>query len=440
LEVVFSEKERNKYSQAMNYDQTLDFLFSQLPMFQNEGKSAIKKSLRNIISFCNHLDNPQNSFKTIHVAGTNGKGSVSHMLSSVLTDNGYSCGLYTSPHLLNFTERIKINGKECDQNFIVDFVAKNQKVISHVKPSFFEITVAMAFQYFHEQGVQVAVIETGLGGRLDSTNIINPILSIITSIGIDHQDLLGETIEEITGEKAGIIKRNVPVVIGHQLKNVTEVLTQFAENTGADVYITDEAELELVTEEEQVIKVGSKSYSIDLMGQYQRQNLPIVLKAIDILKTQGFNIHNIENGLKNVIKNTSFRGRWDRIVYKNRQFIADIGHNEDGIRQNMQQLQILDKKCTQIIFGTVNDKKHDDILKLLPRGANYYFVKPTVIRGLDAKVLQQKAAKFKLFGQDYASIEDALSSALLNCAEGETIFIGGSTFLVADFLRHLQIN
>ncbi|MFT6815511.1 MAG: dihydrofolate synthase/folylpolyglutamate synthase [Sphingobacteriales bacterium] len=440
MEVVFSEKERNKYSQAMNYDQTLDFLFSQLPMFQNEGKSAIKKSLRNIISLCNHLDNPQNSFKTIHVAGTNGKGSVSHMLSSVLTDNGYRCGLYTSPHLLNFTERIKINGEECDQNFIVDFVAKNQKVISHVKPSFFEITVAMAFQYFHEQGVQVAVIETGLGGRLDSTNIINPILSIITSIGIDHQDLLGETIEEIAGEKAGIIKRNVPVVIGHQLKNVTDVLTQFAENTGADVYITDKAELELVTAEEQVIKVGSKSYSIDLMGQYQRQNLPIALKAIDILKTHDFNIPNIENGLKNVIKNTSFRGRWDRIVFKNRQFIADIGHNEDGIRQNMQQLQILDKKCTQIIFGTVSDKKHDDILKLLPRGANYYFVKPTVIRGLDAKVLQQKAAKFKLVGQDYASIEDALHSALLNCAEDETIFIGGSTFLVADFLRHLQIN
>ena len=400
----------------MTYKKTIDWMFSQLPMYQRQGKAAFKKDLTNIIDFCNTLENPQYKFKSIHVGGTNGKGSTSHILSSVLQEAGYKVGLYTSPHLKNFTERIRINGEEVSQPFVVDFISKHKNFLESKQLSFFEMTVGLAFEYFATQQVDIAIIEVGLGGRLDSTNIINPEVSVITNIGYDHTQFLGDTLKEIAFEKAGIIKNNTPVVIGEDQDEVMDVFLKKASEMNTDIYWSSDKKHDYVT---------------DLLGSYQKKNIKTALQTLEVLK--GFTIlkTHIREGLLNVVKNTNFKGRW-QILKEIPKVICDTAHNKEGLQIVLDQLANQSFKNLHIVLGVVNDKKLEELLPLFPKHANYYFCKPEIPRGLDRHTLELKANLFGLLGSTYESVNEAYLHAVSNADKEDLVFIGGSTFVVAE--------
>ena len=404
----------------LDYSQTVEWMFQQLPMYQRVGADAFKKDLTNIINFSEFLGNPHNNFKTIHVAGTNGKGSTSHMLASILQEAGYKVGLYTSPHLIDFRERIKIDGKEIPENEVIAFIDSNKDYLESHKMSFFEMSVGMAFNYFGKETVDIAVIEVGLGGRLDSTNIIHPLLSLITNIGLDHTDILGNTLEEIAAEKAGIIKPNTPVVIGEHQEETFPVFQKIAEKNSAKLILASVVDIVLKT---------------DLKGDYQDKNSRTAYVSTKELQSLGFNIssENIERGLVSVIKNTGLQGRWQQLQ-SNPKVICDTAHNKEGLTYVMAQLKKESFKQLHIVLGFVSDKKLENVLPLFPIDATYYFCKPNIPRGLDEKILIQKAAKFHLEGNDYSSIKLAFEAALSNANKEDLIFIGGSTFVVAEAL------
>lgn len=420
-----------------HYQQALDYLYANLPIFQRVGAVAYKKDLTNTIALCEVLGNPQNTFKTIHVAGTNGKGSTSHMLASVLQSSGYKTGLYTSPHLKDFTERIKIDGKPVIQEFVVEFVNKIRPHIERIKPSFFEITVAMAFDYFAQQKVDVAVIEVGLGGRLDSTNVITPVVSVITNISYDHKDLLGDTLEKIAQEKAGIIKPGVPVVVSERQVEVENVFLGKAIECGSkicfaqDYFTINESgnKLDIIKDKVQWIN----QLSLPLKGKYQLKNLAGVLKTVDILKESGFNIsfRDIIHGLENCVDQTGLKGRWQKLG-ENPMIICDTGHNAAGVREVVEQLSRQKYVTLHMVWGMVKDKEVDEILKLLPVNAKYYFCQAKIPRALDALVLQEKARPFGLFGEVIPDVNTALRQAKQSATSNDFIFVGGSTFVVAE--------
>jgi dihydrofolate synthase / folylpolyglutamate synthase len=403
----------------MTYQQTLDYLFSRLPMYQREGVAAYKADIGNIVAASRKLGGPHKKFKSIHIAGTNGKGSVSHMLASILQEAGYKVGLYTSPHLKDFRERIKINGEMITEKEVVGFVKKNKVIFEKMQLSFFEFTVVMAFDYFAKQKVEIAIIEVGLGGRLDSTNIINPELSIITNIGLDHTNLLGDTLEEIAVEKAGIIKKNTPIIIGRKQKETIKVFRNIAQENDAELIYASEKE----------------SYKTDLEGIYQKENRNTCLTAIESLQNMGWRIpeSSIKKGLANTIKNTSLLGRW-QLMSTSPATICDIGHNEDGIKQICRQLKNIKYDHLHFVYGTVNDKSLNEILTLLPKDAKYYFCRPNIARGLDEIELQEKADNKGLKGKAYSGVKEALETANKNATKDDLIFVGGSAFVVAEVI------
>lgn len=410
-------------------------------MFTRVGAIAYKKDITNISILCNALGNPQNKFRSIHLAGTNGKGSCSHMLAAILQTAGYKTALHTSPHLKDFRERIKVNGIMCDEAFVVECTQKLIPLIGEIEPSFFEISVAMAFDYFAQQQVDIAVIETGLGGRLDSTNILNPILSIITNIGWDHMHLLGDTLEKIAFEKAGIIKKNTPVVIGEYLAETKSVFTQKANQMDAPIVfaqnqhtITDwhvEQHLLHVTLTDK--RDNHRSYTIDLPGVYQTKNVLTVAEAIHQLQGMGWNINqsHIQQGLKQVKKLTGLHGRWE-MIHEHPALVLDVGHNEDGIKQILQQLEISSYHHLHIVIGMVKDKEVDKVLTMLPVTATYYFTNAQIPRALPAQELQEKAATYLLKGKKYDYVKDAVKAAMAHAHQNDLILVCGSVFVVAE--------
>jgi dihydrofolate synthase/folylpolyglutamate synthase len=427
----------------MTYDQTLEFLFSQLPAYHRIGRAAYKNDLKNIISLDNYLSNPHQKYRTIHIAGTNGKGSVSHMIASILQEAGYRTGLYTSPHLKDFRERIKVNGKMIPENDVVTFITKHRNKIENIKPSFFEMTVAMAFNYFAECHVDVAVIEVGLGGRLDSTNIINPVLSVITNIGHDHMDLLGDTIEKIAVEKSGIIKRKIPVLISETQPETEEIFVKKANESESPVCFADKNfSCNLIKSD---MMPGERKYLMtelstnrkyegicSLGGDYQSKNLQAVFAAFDNLK-EVFNISrkNIADGIRNVVRNTGLLGRW-QILKTVPLTICDTGHNFEGLEYVVDQLNRTPKSVLHIILGFVKDKDLESVLPLFPADAIYYFTKASVPRALNEVILKSEAEKYGLSGMSFPDVKAALSSARENAKNSDIIFIGGSTFVVAE--------
>lgn len=429
----------------MNYKQTLDYLYASLPMFQRIGAAAYRADLTNTVALCKLLKNPEKKFKTIHIAGTNGKGSVSHLLASILQSAGYRVGLYTSPHLKDFRERIKINGKMISQHDVVDFVEKYKSGFEKIKPSFFEITVGMAFCYFEKEQVDIAIIETGLGGRLDSTNVIKPLLSVITNISYDHQALLGETLEKIALEKAGIIKLKTPVVIGEMQAETRFIFSKVAIQNKAELFFADQKyKVKLALTKGTVAPVqvldihqNGKSYlekvELPLLGLYQHKNVCTVLQAIELLQQQSFIVteKDIRAGIAKVIVQTDLQGRW-QILGRNPLIVADTGHNEAGLKEVVKQLAITPHKKLHFVIGVVNDKDISKILKVLPAKAIYYFCKAELPRALNEKELEVQAKKAGLKGKSYASVYDALKAAKKNVTKEDLIFIGGSTFTVAE--------
>ena len=426
----------------MNYQQTVDYLFKKLPMFSRIGAMAFKKDLTNTIRLCEALGNPQNQFKAIHIAGTNGKGSTSHMLAAILQTAGYKTGLYTSPHLIDFRERIKINGQWCDENFVTDFTKKIQPLIEEIEPSFFEITVAMAFAYFAKEKVDVAVIEVGLGGRLDSTNILIPKLSIITNIGMDHMNMLGDTLEKIAYEKAGIIKPGIPIVIGEVIKETRHLFINRASELKAPIVFAQECRYTTETNyTHQLLEVSvvDKStdnrhiYHLDLSGIYQLKNLLTVLEASHQLNLLGWGIETktIQKALSSVKQLTGLHGRWEMIL-QNPTVILDVAHNEDGIKELVKQIELTKHHHLHIILGMVKDKEIDNILKLLPKQAFYYFTQAQIPRALEAKGLQLKAESYSLKGNAFREVNLALQNALVHAHKNDLILICGSVFLVGE--------
>jgi dihydrofolate synthase/folylpolyglutamate synthase len=426
----------------MTYQQTLDYLYHTLPMFSHVGSAAFKKDLTNITALCAHLDDPHKAFRSIHIAGTNGKGSVSHMLASILQTGGYKTGLYTSPHLYDFRERIKIDGIMAPEAFVVDFVAELKSVIEQIKPSFFEITVAMAFRYFAEQQVDIAVIEVGLGGRLDSTNIITPELSVITNISWDHMNMLGNTLPLIAGEKAGIIKKSIPVVIGERDASTAPVFEKKAAQVEAPLFFADDRfrvanftmnwevlQLDVQDQQHGVLK----KWELDLPGIYQTKNIATVLQAVAVLKDNGFALPDaiIADALRTTKKRTGLRGRWD-VVQRNPAVVLDVAHNEAGIRQLLAHLKHLSYEKLHLVIGVVKDKDIETVLRLLPLEATFYFTQAHIPRALDATLLQQKAQSFHLTGETYNDVNKALQQATRNALENDLIVVCGSIFLVAE--------
>ena len=405
----------------MTYQDTLNWMFSQLPMYQRQGKTAFKKDLSNTLKLAEHLNNPENKFKSVHVAGTNGKGSTSHILASVLQEAGYKVGLYTSPHLKDFRERIKINEQEVSKHFVIGFIKRNKDFFEANKLSFFEMTVGMAFDYFAKQNVDIAVVEVGLGGRLDSTNIVTPEVSIITNIGLDHTQFLGDTLEAIAFEKGGIIKPNIPVVIGETQKETAPVFKSLAKSCDSEILFADQ--------------LVSEVYKSDLIGSYQSKNIKTVVQTVKQLQGKGFKISkkNIKQGLLKVVKNTGLLGRW-QILKERPKVVCDTGHNREGLIYVMQQLSNETFESLHIVFGVVNDKDLRYILDLLPKKATYYFCKPNIPRGLDAEELQQTFSSYKLKGRAYKSVNEAYNSALNNARKDDFIYVGGSTFVVAEII------
>lgn len=431
------------YICAMNYQQTLEFLYSKLPMFTRVGASAFKKDLTNTILLCEAIDNPQEKFESIHVAGTNGKGSTSHMLAAVLQAQGYKTGLYTSPHLKDFRERIRINGLMMPEQEVVDFVAKQRALMEEIQPSFFEVTVAMAFDHFAKNEVDIAIIEVGLGGRLDSTNIINPLISVITNISMDHMNMLGNTIEEIAAEKAGIIKTNTPVVIGETQEKSSAVFLSKATAMRAPIVFADQhlkaVDFQL---ENNIIsfsvfqnhKIKYKNLQSDLTGVYQHKNILTLLETLNVLDQETeFKIAEVSiyKGLINVKKHTGLQGRW-QTLQTNPLVICDTGHNEAGIAEVIKNINQTPYQNLHIVFGMVNDKDISKVLSILPIKASYYFCKPKLERGLPAAELASQASAFNLVGQTYRSVSSAKEAAIANACANDLIYIGGSTFVVAE--------
>ncbi len=405
----------------MNYRETLDWMFAQLPMYQRQGASAYKIDLHNTTDLAEYLGNPQNTFKSVHIAGTNGKGSTSHMLASVLQEAGYKVGLYTSPHLKDFRERIRVNGEVVSKDYVIDFIDRHKSYFQKHNLSFFEMTVGMAFQYFSESEVDIAVIEVGLGGRLDSTNIITPEISVITNIGLDHTQFLGNTLVEIATEKAGIIKNNVPVIVGETIPETKEVFIQKARSCHSDLYWAKDY-------------IG-KQYPSDLKGNYQKKNILTVLRTIDILQKMGWDITAtvIAKGLTNVVLNTGLLGRW-QILQESPKVICDTAHNTDGLGFVIKQLLSENYENLHIVLGVVSDKDLETILPLFPIEAKYYFTRPGISRGLDEKELRKKASKYNLIGKNYDSVLDAYNTALQCATDKDVIYVGGSTFVVAEII------
>ena len=424
----------------MNYDQTTEYLFTQLPMFSRVGGAAYKADLTNTIALCEALGNPQHQFKSIHVAGTNGKGSTSHMLASILQTAGYKTGLYTSPHLVDFRERIKIDGNYCSKEFVVDFTEKIKPLIASIQPSFFEITVAMAFSYFAAQKVDIAVIEVGLGGRLDSTNIITPEVSIITNIGLDHTQFLGDTIPLIAGEKAGIIKKEVPCVISEYTPDTKPVFDAAASNTNITyapgVYSIQGTKYEhdfLQVDVANNVTGATNTYQLDLNGSYQAKNVLGVLTAVGILQSKGWKItnENIATGLSKVKINTGLYGRW-QVIGNNPTTVVDVAHNVAGIQTLLAQIALIPNTHLHLVFGMVKDKDIDSVLALLPTRATYYFTKAQIERAIDAHVLQEKARVYGLQGNTYLTVNDAMAAAKKHEQTTDLIVVCGSVFLVGE--------
>lgn len=432
----------------MNYQETTEYLFSRLPMFSRIGAAAYKADLVNITKLCAALDNPQQHFKCIHIAGTNGKGSTSHMLAAILQTAGYKTGLYTSPHLKDFRERIKVNGEMISEEFVIRFTEQITPLIDEIEPSFFEITVAMAFQYFAEQQIEVAIIETGLGGRLDSTNIILPVLSVITNIGWDHMNLLGDTLEKIAGEKAGIIKKGIPVVVGEVLPETLPVFEAKATALQAPLSIASEKRQvmdwhwekhELVVEVAEPHQTDHKLYHLDLPGIYQTSNLLTVLEACSQLQQQGWKLDDtiIQKALKQTRKINGLHGRWEQI-HTSPAVILDVAHNADGIKQLVKQLELVNYHRLHIITGMVKDKEVDKVISLLPADADYYFTKANIPRALPENELQEKAGLAGLKGSTYSDVNAALKAAMARAHENDLVLVCGSVFLVGEVNMHIS--
>lgn len=404
----------------MNYQETIDWLFNQLPMYQNQGAIAYKKDLTNTVLLVEHLNHPEKNLKCIHVAGTNGKGSTSHLLASVYQEAGYKVGLYTSPHLKDFRERIKINGEEISEDFVVDFVSENKSFFEANQLSFFEMTVGLAFDYFVKQKTDLAIIEVGMGGRLDATNIITPLVSVITTIGLDHTQFLGTTLEAIAFEKAGIIKPKIPVIIGEYTPETRPVFIEKANETQSALYFASD----LIQE----------TYPSSLLGDYQISNKKTVVQTLAVLQND-YNIseEQIKKGFLNVIKNTGLQGRWQQLKEQPK-VICDTAHNSQGLKIVLNQIQKEAFNVLHIVLGVVNDKDLEDILPLFPKKAIYYFCKPDSLRGLEAEILKEKAMPFNLNGISYNSVSDAYEAAKNNAEKNDFIFIGGSNFVVSEVL------
>lgn len=426
----------------MNYSDTLEWMFNKLPMYQLIGGAAYKADMNNTIQLLNLLDNPQNNFKTVHVAGTNGKGSVSHMLASVFQEAGYKTGLYTSPHLRDFRERIRINGEMIPEENVMQFMEAYKDKFETMGLSFFEMTVGMAFDYFSKEKIDIAIVEVGMGGRLDSTNIITPELSIITNIDFDHMKFLGDTRAKIAYEKAGIIKPGIPVVIGETHPETQQVFIDKAQECNSPILFADQVfdcdkiHIESYTEQKYDVWKNSELYmealEIPLMGNYQQKNLTTVMCALDLLRNK-FDLSEdiIRDGIAKVIRNTHLMGRW-QILCKDPLTIADTGHNVAGIKEVVLQLAEMQYNKLHFVLGMVNDKDIDSVLHLLPHSAEYYFCKADIPRGLDANILAQKAFDLGLRGQVFESVSHAYRSALNNAHFGDVVFIGGSNFTVAE--------
>lgn len=404
----------------MSYQEVLDFLYTQLPMYQKVGKAAFNKDLGKTIRLLSALNNPQNGFKSVHVAGTNGKGSVTHMIASVLAESGYKTGIYSSPHLKSFTERIKVNGEEIKEEFVVSFVEQIKDLIYDIEPSFFEITVAMAFSYFVHEEVDVAVVEVGLGGRLDATNVITPEVSIVTSIGMDHQEFLGDTLGAIAKEKAGIVKEHIPVVVGQMEEEAYESIVEVATLKSSpvkDAYKFDD--------------VGT--YESDLLGASYERNIGTVLAAIELLQDKGYKIDQtaVAAGLKSACRNTSFKGRWQQISDQPLTF-CDIGHNVQAIGAMLIQLGKYQYDQLHVVWGMSNDKPVDDVLSLLPKDAKYYFCAADIPRAMDPHSLSVQAKENGLDGEVYGNVVAAINGARSNAELSDLILIGGSVFVVAE--------
>ena len=426
----------------MNYNETLNWMFNKLPMYQRIGASAYKADLNTTIEIINYLDNPQHSFKSIHIAGTNGKGSTSHSLASVFQEAGYKTGLYTSPHLRDFRERIRINGEMIPENEVVEFIEKHKNKLEELELSFFEMTVAMAFDYFRKEKVDIAIIEVGMGGRLDSTNVINPELCVITNISLDHVKFLGENEGQIAVEKAGIIKPETAVVIGETQEGSKDVFIETAKEKNSPIFFADKI-MECKKDDTYSIEYQKfdiyknnelylKDLKYPLLGNYQKKNLATVICALDILK-DSFKIEetHIINGLANVVKNTSLMGRW-QVINRNPLAIADTGHNVAGINEVNRQLAETKYNKLHFVLSVVNDKDIDGILQLLPKEAEYYFCKADIPRGLSADILAEKAINCGLQGKVYESVRQAYSTSLDNAQDGDLVFVGGSNFTVAE--------
>ena len=402
------------------YKEAVEWLFVQAPNYQIDGQKAYKPGLDNIKKLCQFFGNPQDKIKCIHIGGTNGKGSTSNMLASVLQEAGYKIGLYNSPHLVDFTERIKVNGTNCDEEFVFNFIQKLKKLPNDIQPSFFEFTTIMAFEYFHQQNVDIAIIEVGLGGRLDSTNIISPLLSAITNVQLDHQNILGNTIEEIAAEKAGIIKKDTPIISGDENIVVKNIIKSKADENNAPY--TDATLIEA-------------NYTSDLKGNYQQKNMKVVLCLIDELRKLDYTISNshIEKGLLNVHQNTGFIGRWFEFS-QNPLTICDTAHNQAGLEQVFTQLNSIEKH-KHIVLGFVNDKNIDDVTSILPKNSTFYFAKPSINRGRHPKDYENLLIEAKISYKIFDLVEEAYLSAKQECSNNEMIFIGGSNFVVGDFLE-----
>ena len=405
----------------MNYNETTNWMFAQLPMYQNKGKVAYKKDLSNTIKLASHLGNPESKFKSVHVAGTNGKGSTSHMIASILQEAGYKVGLYTSPHLKDFRERIKINGNCVSKQFVIQFIKSNKSFFESNSLSFFEMTVGMAFDYFAKKKVDIAIIEVGLGGRLDSTNIITPEVSVITNIGLDHTQFLGDTLIKIAKEKAGIIKENITVVIGETQNEIIPVFKEIAKNKNSKITFADKSIID--------------SFDSDLKGTYQKHNIKTAIQAVRELNKRDFKISgsNIKSGLLKIIENTKLLGRWQQLQSKPDVF-CDTAHNKEGLVYVLEQLQEQEYKQLHIVLGFVKDKNLDEIIKLFQLDATYYFCQPNIPRGLEADVLLSKFEDYNYKGKAYASVNNAYKEALNKAKKEDLIFVGGSTFVVAEIL------
>lgn len=424
----------------MTYKETLDWLFAQLPMYQREGQAAYKANLDNTLELDAHFRHPHHNFKTIHIAGTNGKGSVSHMLASILQEAGYKTGLYTSPHLKDFRERIKINGETVDETYVIDFVEQNKELFTSVKPSFFEMTVAMAFKYFADSQVDIAVIEVGLGGRLDSTNIITPLASVITNISFDHMALLGNTLPAIAGEKAGIIKPGIPVIVGTRDQAYDFVFERKARECGTslsfaseqwDVHRNTDGTYDLHNNE----GITFNNLTSELQGLYQRKNIPAVLETVLSLRNSGLDIPDtcIRQGIAKAIRNTGLFGRWQQLALSP-YTVCDTGHNIDGLTEIVAQLKSCKYEKLHFIIGMVNDKDVTSVLNILPKDARYYFCKASIPRAMNEKILAEKASLAGLQGNTYPTVAEAYSAAQQQAKTADMIYIGGSTFVVAEVI------